>query len=408
MTERERIAFAIEEEPVARFNIYRDGLMVAANIAPEDTTIPGPIGYWLVPTAPGAPEAQEPEEYTEAETEEERRLREMDAEIEAAFRESDVPEDDMDNEDYIRGWQDAKADSVDPRSTKPCPGCARGDVPVMLDEDGTFCSVSGEPGRLGHGVDDRFFFCADYSEAQEPERSKYNELLYAVASKFPGESRHETALRYIRQAEHRDSGPYTTSTSSAAGEEEPLILDEDGVARPAWLYGGDPNAGEEEPPSIASTGSPGLTQHDDTMPPPDGGRDARKVAERVVESLGDDEPDPETEAAQDFLAGTPHESLWMLTTERLTQVIEVAVSDALFDATRTPQPAGDVEALGTEDEANPHLITAGRDRNGAFLYPFLDCDELCADQPAGRAVLGHILQVRAARSEEKEPKESER
>jgi hypothetical protein len=29
----------------------------------------------------------------------------------------------------------------------------------------------------------------------------YNELLYAVARKFPGESRHDTALRYIRERE---------------------------------------------------------------------------------------------------------------------------------------------------------------------------------------------------------------
>ena len=35
----------------------------------------------------------------------------------------------------------------------------------------------------------------------------YNELLYAVVSKFPGESRHETALRYIQQAERETSGP---------------------------------------------------------------------------------------------------------------------------------------------------------------------------------------------------------
>ena len=33
--------------------------------------------------------------------------------------------------------------------------------------------------------------------------AKYNELLYAVAQKFPGESRHETALRYIREREQR-------------------------------------------------------------------------------------------------------------------------------------------------------------------------------------------------------------
>ena len=33
----------------------------------------------------------------------------------------------------------------------------------------------------------------------------YHELLYAVARKFPGESRHETALRYIRDTEERVS-----------------------------------------------------------------------------------------------------------------------------------------------------------------------------------------------------------
>jgi len=34
-------------------------------------------------------------------------------------------------------------------------------------------------------------------------REKYNELLLAVASKFPGETRHQTALRYIMESEAR-------------------------------------------------------------------------------------------------------------------------------------------------------------------------------------------------------------
>lgn len=38
-------------------------------------------------------------------------------------------------------------------------------------------------------------------------QSNYYELLYAVASKFPDETRHETALRYIRNAETNDNGP---------------------------------------------------------------------------------------------------------------------------------------------------------------------------------------------------------
>jgi hypothetical protein len=35
------------------------------------------------------------------------------------------------------------------------------------------------------------------------EREKYNELLMAVEKKFPDQSRHETALRYIREAESK-------------------------------------------------------------------------------------------------------------------------------------------------------------------------------------------------------------
>jgi len=37
--------------------------------------------------------------------------------------------------------------------------------------------------------------------------AKYQELIMAVAKKYPGESRHETALRYIMQAEAVDCGP---------------------------------------------------------------------------------------------------------------------------------------------------------------------------------------------------------
>lgn len=46
----------------------------------------------------------------------------------------------------------------------------------------------------------RYDFAAFVAAA---EREKYNELLMAVGKKFPGESRHETALRYIREAESK-------------------------------------------------------------------------------------------------------------------------------------------------------------------------------------------------------------
>lgn len=39
--------------------------------------------------------------------------------------------------------------------------------------------------------------------ARMADRKAYEELIYAVERKFPNETRHETALRYIRQAEER-------------------------------------------------------------------------------------------------------------------------------------------------------------------------------------------------------------
>ena len=42
----------------------------------------------------------------------------------------------------------------------------------------------------------------------------YKELIYAVASKFPGESRHQTALRYIRNAEKGSDNATTQEDKS--------------------------------------------------------------------------------------------------------------------------------------------------------------------------------------------------
>ena len=36
---------------------------------------------------------------------------------------------------------------------------------------------------------------------------QYGELIFAVATKYPDETRHQTALRYIQQAENREASP---------------------------------------------------------------------------------------------------------------------------------------------------------------------------------------------------------
>ena len=53
-------------------------------------------------------------------------------------------------------------------------------------------------------------FAEIISAAKEEQREDnlqcqllYNELIYAVGTKFPGETRHQTALRYIQETEKR-------------------------------------------------------------------------------------------------------------------------------------------------------------------------------------------------------------
>lgn len=54
-----------------------------------------------------------------------------------------------------------------------------------------------------------------YPIENEEIRNKYYELMFAVGNKYKGETRHETALRYIRQAEEPKE---TDATKEVRGE----------------------------------------------------------------------------------------------------------------------------------------------------------------------------------------------
>lgn len=56
-------------------------------------------------------------------------------------------------------------------------------------------------------------------EENEGLRHDYHELLYAVATKYESETRHETALRYMRQSEERSMGD--GMPTAALAQEEP-------------------------------------------------------------------------------------------------------------------------------------------------------------------------------------------
>jgi hypothetical protein len=59
--------------------------------------------------------------------------------------------------------------------------------------------------------------------ADRSAEAKYQELLYAVASKHPGETRHQTALRYIRQAE-APTGEKQAAAMGTPQQAEPVAL----------------------------------------------------------------------------------------------------------------------------------------------------------------------------------------
>ena len=116
------------------------------------------------------------------------------------------------------------------RGKEMIPGCgddwapeAMGRIPPILLEIGDFEIRA----RFHHELPNRFDslwakfqgdvteFSIEVNKLATVELNKYHELIYAVASKFPGESRHQTAMRYIREAEAVASYPPGASSDCA-------------------------------------------------------------------------------------------------------------------------------------------------------------------------------------------------
>lgn len=88
---------------------------------------------------------------------------------------------------------------------KPCIKC--GDKDWMA---GPECKVCGRKGSANEVLTSH-----KLADSEPDIEALYYELLYAVASAYPDESRHETALRYIQQAETHGQVP----TQEAVGDE---------------------------------------------------------------------------------------------------------------------------------------------------------------------------------------------
>ena len=64
------------------------------------------------------------------------------------------------------------------------------------------------------------YMCEVHGTQPAAVDEKYAELIYAVANKCPGESRHETALRYIRQAESAGRGDAQAATQPGGSDND--------------------------------------------------------------------------------------------------------------------------------------------------------------------------------------------
>ena len=85
-------------------------------------------------------------------------------------------------------------------------------------------------------------------EVAKAREEAYSELVMAVETKHEGETRHQTALRYIREAEHRpSSGPFVTASEPpGARHAMPLMQSREGINPVERLM-----ADASEPPGTA-------------------------------------------------------------------------------------------------------------------------------------------------------------
>ena len=60
-------------------------------------------------------------------------------------------------------------------------------------------------GQETETIDRLYLELSQFTKARTKSEMQLDELLYAVERKFPGETRFETALRYIREVEARPS-----------------------------------------------------------------------------------------------------------------------------------------------------------------------------------------------------------
>ena len=124
----------------------------------------------------------------------------------------------------LHGYWQSKGDSIHMQATywmplppAPPPATPRGDgsegrYSEGIMGDGACILYDGQPVPIEDVV---ALLNAPQNGKKEDVQALYYELLYAVGQKYQGESRHQTALRYIQQAERQESAPNSSTPSKA-------------------------------------------------------------------------------------------------------------------------------------------------------------------------------------------------
>lgn len=119
-----------------------------------------------------------------------------------------------------REWREAAEHAQSESSASPAP--PQGQAPPRCE---ALFRAGGQPAvcqlPLAHAGDHALLRPAEpVAPAPKSTKDLYDELLYTVASKYPNETRHQTALRYIRSCESRSSEACAPSSTSASAQED--------------------------------------------------------------------------------------------------------------------------------------------------------------------------------------------
>lgn len=104
--------------------------------------------------------------------------------------------------EHLRGWDEMPEDDSEAFRWLDLKTTEAADELEFLQQQLVAARRTAEYWKANHlSGNEQLAACERQRDELKADAERYQELLYAVQRKFPNESRHETALRYIKHAE---------------------------------------------------------------------------------------------------------------------------------------------------------------------------------------------------------------